>query len=106
MDGKIDRASNDRYIQIADSLLEQIELGELALGDRLLPEGTLSEAEGLAEGPCERSYIPWSRGGWSPETRFPLLDESPQRQPGRERVGKIERPDACKALIRLDPQMS
>ncbi len=48
MEGKIGRATIPRYIQIADSLLEQIESGELTPGDRLPPERTLSEAEGVS----------------------------------------------------------
>ncbi|MFQ5401416.1 MAG: GntR family transcriptional regulator [Anaerolineae bacterium] len=43
MGAATDRTTVPRYVQIADSLLEQIESGELAPGDRLLPERELSE---------------------------------------------------------------
>jgi len=40
---KLNKTAVPRYIQIADSLLQQIESGELALGDRLASERELSQ---------------------------------------------------------------
>jgi GntR family transcriptional regulator len=48
MEGRIDQATIPRYIQIADDLLDQIESGELAPGDRLPPERALSESSGVS----------------------------------------------------------